>query len=328
MKYTQRILITGATGFVGSALAEYFYQKGFIIRAMARNAAHPFVKNNPQYQWVFADLITLDENSKVCDEVDFVLHAAGFAHAAKNDDVNFKQKHQAINYNATVTLAKIAKKAKSKRFIFFSSVKAVADSDYCIDETWTKMPSDPYGLAKRQAEETLLGMDDLDVVILRLSLVYGAGWKGNLQTLLKAIDKNIFPPIPKLANQKSMVSLQDVCLATECAMWATLSTQRLFIVTDGQTYSTDQIDHIMRIALEKKIPRWSLPLWCWYLFGKMGDLFQKITGFGVPISTEALEKLFGSACYQSKYSYEILGFVPQYTLSDVMPGIVDAFLKD
>lgn len=258
-KCSQRLLITGATGFVGAALAAYFYQKGFLIRAVARNKNHAVVKNHPEYEWIFQDLTQLDENSVLCQEVNFVLHTAGYAHASKKIDPDFQKKHQAINYEATVNLAKQAEKANVTRFIFFSSVKAVADSDQKTDETWTMPADDPYGSAKYAAEEALLKMPGLESVILRLSLVYGVGWKGNLQTMLKAIDKNIFPPVPLINNRKSMVSLADVCLATECAMTASLAAQRRFIVTDGQTYSTTQIDRIMRKALGKKIPSWTLP---------------------------------------------------------------------
>ena len=321
----KRVLITGATGFVGSALAAYFYDKGMIIRATARNSDHVVVKNNPHYEWTFCDLTTISLDSTLCNDVDFVLHTAGYAHASKKADPEFQKKHQSINHYATVNLAKLAEKSGVKRFIFFSSVKAAADVSTSIDETWTAQPADPYGSAKRAAEDVLLTLENMEVVILRLSLVYGVGWKGNLQTLLKAIDKKIFPPLPTLNNQKSMVSLADVCLATECALTATLKKQRLFIVTDGQTYSTDEIDRTMRQALGQKIPQWSVPLWLWRLLGKIGDWTEKLTGITLPINTEALEKLFGSACYSSIYIQDELGFVPQQRFSDIIPDIVTSY---
>ncbi|MDP1573489.1 MAG: NAD-dependent epimerase/dehydratase family protein [Coxiellaceae bacterium] len=321
----KRVLITGATGFVGSALANYFYSKGMIIRATARNADHFVVKNNPHFEWLFCDLTTIAPDATLCNDVDFVLHTAGYAHASKKTDPEFQKKHQAVNFQATVNLGKLAEKSGVKRFIFFSSVKAVADANTCIDETWTVYPEDPYGRAKRAAEEALLTIESMEVVILRLSLVYGVGWKGNLQTMLIAIDKKFFPPLPALHNQKSMVSLADVCLATDCALSAALKSQRLFIVTDGQSYATDQIDQSMRAALGQKIPKWSVPLWMWTLLGKMGDGVQKLTGIALPINSEALEKLFGSACYRSIYIQDELGFVPQHTFSAIIPDIVRAY---
>ena len=321
----KRLLITGATGFVGAALATYFHDKGMIIRATARNADHPNVKNTPHYEWVFSDLTTITQDSSLCKDIDFVLHTAGYAHASKKADPEFQKKHQAVNHYATISLAKLAEKSGVKRFVFFSSVKAVADSHVTIDEKWMAQPEDPYGMAKRAGEEALLLIENMEVVILRLSLVYGVGWKGNLQTMLKAIDKKIFPPLPTLNNQKSMVSLADVCLATECALTATLKKQRLFIVTDGQTYSTDEIDRTMRQALGQKIPQWSVPLWLWRLLGKIGDWTEKLTGITLPINTEALEKLFGSACYSSIYIQDELGFVPQQRFSDIIPDIVTSY---
>lgn len=318
-----RVLITGATGFIGSALADYFFSKGMRIRALTRNQYHPDVVRCPQYEWIFGDLTESDSLSPLCDDIDFVFHAAGFAHASKNNDPDFQQKHHEINYKATLWLAELAQKAKVGRFIFFSSVKAVAEKNECIDENWAAIPTDAYGESKRVAEEKLLQLS-MDVVILRLSLVYGVGWKGNLNTLLKAIEKNVMPAMPTVKNKKSMVSLQDVCEVAKCAAFANLQSQRVFIVTDGMTYATKEIEQVMRKALGYQNARWYLPLWVWILFGKIGDALQKIMNRSLPINSEAIEKLFGSTQYASLYIKDHLGFVPKYTFSDIIPDIVIA----
>lgn len=325
---SRRVLITGATGFIGSALADYFYKQGYQVRALARNFQHQLVQQNPQYEWVCADLTKSNEFENICDDIDFVFHTAGFAHASKNNDHAFQKKHHALNYQATIELAKMAASRKVKRFIYFSTVKACADAQGSIDETYEDYPSDAYGVSKRCAEEKLLSLStetQMDVVILRLSLVYGIGWKGNLASMLKAIDKNWFPPIPAINNQKSMVSLHDVCLAAKCAAIAELKSHRIFIVTDECDYSTYGLYQAMRKALGKPGNKWAMPIWLWYFFGKLGDFLQKITRRELPIHSEAVEKLFGSARYTSLYAKDEIGFDPQLTFESVLPEIVFAY---
>jgi len=323
-----RLLITGATGFIGGALAVYFTQQGYFVRATARNRNHPFVIQHPEIEWVFCDLAMLREDDNLCKNIDVVLHAAGYAHAAKKNEAVFFETHQRANKIITCSLATIAKNKGVKRFIFFSSVKTTTGSSTTIDESHEAIPIDAYGLSKREAEELLLKMDDLDVIILRLSLVYGHGWKGNLATMLKAIDRGIFPPVPKINNKKSMVGIPDVCRATQCAINASLQKQRVFIITDGKPYSTHQIQNTMTAALGKKMPKWVIPLWLWKCFAILGDLIETLSRKSFPINSESLEKLFGSAHYESLYAEKHLGFIPQDTFSDIIPEIIKAYKRD
>ncbi len=323
-----RVLVTGATGFVGSALASYFYAQGMHVRALTRDLKHPLVIQNPQYEWVLADMTDHHALMHLCDNMDYVFHAAGFAHATKDSNPEFQKKHHQLNYQATINLAKVAASANVKRFIFFSTIKACADAQGCVDETHDAYPVDAYGISKRSAEEKLLKIASetkMDVVILRLSLVYGVGWKGNLAAMLKAIDKNWFPPIPAVNNQKSMVSLHDVCLAAKCAAFSELKSNRIFIVTDGHFYSTYMIYQLMRKALGKPQNQWALPLWIWRFFSKFADLFQKITRRELPINSEAVEKLFGNSKYRSLYAENEIGYIPQFTFESTLPEIIAGY---
>lgn len=319
------VLITGATGFIGSALAAYFFTKGMHIRALTRNSTHPDIKKFPQYEWIVDDLTKPGLFTDLCVNVDYVLHAAGYAHASKTSNAEFSKKHDVMNFQATVRLAELASQSHVKRFIFFSSVKAVAECNHMIDETWLAFPADPYGISKRKAEDYLLAMSanaKLDVIILRLSLVYGVGWKGNLQSMLKAIEKKRMPLIPKINNRKSMVALQDVCRAADCAIKATPKTNRVFILTDGVTYSTYEIAQMMRTALGYQKTNCALPLWLWRFMGKLGDAIQKIIHRHLPINSETIEKLFGSTDYTSYCIRDELEFVPQHQFSDTISEIV------
>src|SRR3990167_1870574 len=313
-----RAFITGATGFIGSALTKHLYQANFKIRALTRNPSHPDVLNNTNYNWIAGDVTAPDGLLNACDMIDVVFHAAGFAHASQQGDLAFQKKHDQVNALATIALAKAAADAGVKRFIFFSSIKASKEAS----------SRDPYAQAKYKAEQALLEIGEntkMAVVILRLSLVYGEGWKGNLAALLKAIDKNRIPPMPKINNRKSMVSVQDVCQASILAATMHLDKKRCFIITDNIPYSTNVIDQLMRQALGKREVLWSTPKWLWYCLGAIGDLLEYISKRTWSINTEKIEKLFSNSWYdENKYAH-VTGYAPQYTLADVLPDIVSAY---
>lgn len=317
----KKCLITGANGFIGKHLRQYLLENDHSIRAISRVEQ----AEDSTIEWKIADIIFPETLNGVCDGVDTVFHLAGFAHAWEEEDAYFAKKHQQINLQGTLNLAKEAQKAGVKRFIFISTIKACADSeDYC-DESWQNFPHSAYGLAKRHAEEKLLELyeqSSMEVIILRPTLVYGVGWKGNLSAMLKATSKGYFPPPPPVENKKSMVSVHDLCRAMVLAATAPLPEHRIFIVSDGKKYSTREIYLLMRKALAKTKNRLYLPLWSWHVLAKCGDLGKAILKRRLPIDSQMLNKLLGNMWYGSAYIEKELGFIPQETLKDVLPKII------
>ncbi|OGT36807.1 MAG: hypothetical protein A3F12_00820 [Gammaproteobacteria bacterium RIFCSPHIGHO2_12_FULL_38_14] len=326
-----RILITGATGFIGSALAKFLFQRGFQVRALTRDIRNTQVTRNPHYEWIEGDLTDSDQIQALCHDIDIIFHVAGFAHDLKNGDKKFQEMHKTVNEEASIRLAELAVKAGVKRFIFFSSIKATKQSDACTDESWVAEPEDAYGKAKRGAEkaiESIAAHSDMAVVVFRLSLVYGPGWKGNLNAMLKAIDRNRMPPIPNCNNKKSMISLYDVCEASWLAATRDLKPFQLFILTDGVQYSTYDIYAFMRNALGKKPPRVGIPFTLWRLAGKLGDMLEKLFKKSLPINSDKIHKLFGNSEYRSLYSQNELGFIPNHRFSDVLPEIIAHYREE
>lgn len=321
----KNILVTGASGFIGSCLIKQLLSQNFQIRVLVRDKTKKYFSKEVE---VFeGDLTDPKSLIDVCKGIDTVFHLAGYAHAWAENNKSYTDNHYAINYLGTENLCKEIVKEKVKRLIFFSSVKAVLDNEKCIDESWTAQPNSSYGIAKRKAENLTISLKnkhDIHVCILRLSLVYGMGWKGNLENMFNAINRGVFPPIPETNNRRSMVSVEDVCQAAILAATHPAANGKIYFVTDGQYYSTYQIYILMLAALGKNKPKWHIPLKFFKLMSWLGDMGYRITGRRMPFNSEAMTKLFGSASYSSRLIELDLGFKPKYDLEKMLSEIITA----
>lgn len=298
-----KVLVTGANGFIGSHLLEKLARGGHSLRILAR-------KSITNYETVVCDLENETIPESALDSVDTVFHLAGYAH----DMVNTSKKEQIyrkLNVNATVNLIKIANRKGVKRFIYISSVKAGGAmlTNRCMSEDDQEIPKDIYGLTKREAEIKVLDLGrkfNMHVVIIRPTLVYGPGMKGNLSLMFNGIQGGWFPPLPKIKNKRSMICVEDLVEAILLVSKDTRANGGIYIATDDYEYSSREIYEIMCKVLSKSIPNWSVPLFVFSLIAKIGD----VIGF-IPFSSLSYQKLLGSECYSMK-KLQKLGFKPKY----------------
>ncbi len=322
-----KILVTGATGFIGRYMVNCLLAQNHSVRVLVRDLHKATVLPN-NVEVVCADLSQAQSMMGACEGVDTVFHLGGFAHAWSSDDKCLAEQHHIVNFLGTQNIFAEAARAGVKRFVYFSTVKAVADHDECVDEDWDHPPTTPYGLAKRAAETLVLTLGKkhhMHVCVLRPALVYGPHWKGNLARMLRAIDRGLFLPIPETNNRRSMVSLNDITLAALLVAEDPRADGKVYFVTDGVDYSTRQIYEMMLKSLGKPIPRWHIPYLIFKSLAKVGDIWQQVTGWRSPFNAEALDKLFGSAQYSVLRLSQELGFKPQDSLSKLLPAIVTAY---
>jgi UDP-glucose 4-epimerase len=323
-------LVTGATGFIGNHLLNHLLQQHYHVRALIRNPAQA-TQIPKEIEIIQGDLTLPASLKNICANIDTVFHLGGYAHAMGEYNPDFATRHHEINFLGTKNLIDEALLANVKEFIYFSSVKAVADTEECIDETWQHQPDTAYGIAKRQAENLLLNTQKnstMHICILRPSLVYGPRWKGNLAAMLRAIDKGYFIPVPPVSNHRSMVSLEDICRAAVLVSRHPDANGKIYFVTDGKAYSTHELTLSLSKALGKRLPKWHLPLVIFKLLGYAGDFTAKILRRRMPFNTETLKKLFGSAAYNSQRIQNEVGFIPQYDLNALLPDIVSAYRQE
>jgi UDP-glucose 4-epimerase len=320
-----KVLVTGATGFIGSYFMQELLRQQYQVRALVRSNATSLPVGVEKFTGDLTQPATLRD---CCENIDTVFHLAGYAHAFAEGDPGFAAKHQAVNFQGTQNLFNEAVRSGVRSIVYFSSVKAVADSSNSVDEHWQQEPQSPYGIAKRNAEKFLLTLGqahNIHVCILRPALVYGPGCKGNLYAMLRAIDKNYFIPVPAVRNRRSMVSLADICQAALLGASHPEAKNKIYFVTDGIDYSTRQLYLDMRQALDRSIPKWHLPLAGFKMLGHVGDLAEKVLRRRMPFNSESIGKLFDSAAYNSNLIQQELGYKPTIDLKKCLPEIIAAY---
>jgi len=315
-------LVTGATGFIGLRLCRRLQQDGCRVRVLLRRQI--------EGPWDESCVCLLGTDSVLAEAlagVDTVYHLAGVVHARASAGVD-ASRYQAINVLASEELAGRAVAAGVRQFIFFSSVKAAAEpGDECVDESWQQPPQDPYGRSKREAERRLFAIareTGMRLTVLRPALVYGAAVKGNLRHMLQAIDSGRFLPLPDTANRRSMVSIDDLVDAARLVADSPQAAGQVYIVSDDAPYSTRQLSDWMHAALGRSAPRWSIPLCVLRAGASLGDLIEAVSGRPLPLSSDVLQKLLGSACYRSDKLRQQLGWRPRLRFRDCLPAMASA----
>jgi len=326
-------LITGATGFIGQRLISELERKNVGIIALMRNPskAHEFwPQGGVSARYGDFDIPETLKNS--CVGAQIVFHLAGYAHAVDSRDAETENHHRRITVDGTRHLLAEAVKAGVKRFVYISSVKAMGEGGMsCLDETSGFAPVTNYGKARYQAEQFVLetaAKFGMEGVILRLPMVYGPGIKGNLPRLIQAIDHGRFPPLPETGNKRSMVDVRDVVQAAILAATNPSATGKIYIVTDGQAYTTRQIYEWICAVLGRPVPRWVIPLVLLRFAAYIGDTIGRLSRRRFILDTDALDKLLGSAWYSSEKISRELGYKPAYTLKDSLPEMVTEYAKN
>lgn len=321
-------LITGANGFIGRRLSEYLKNLGCKITAVLRSSPN----NVPYNLWdqiIIHDFNQNDNFAKhlpniINKNIDAVIHLANIAHT-NNPSFSFSD-YWKTNVISTLDLLDFSVLAKAKSFLYLSSIKAVATpkDSVCRDESYNVWPDnqDFYGITKRTAEELLQRSyhPNLQVSILRPSLVYGPNLKGHLELLIKA--QQLLPNLPDINNQRSMVHIDDLIQAILLAIKNPKANQKIFIVTDNMQYSTRQIcDHIKKqISSNTFLSKITIPYFILNIMAKCGDLCQlmlaKRLGHKFYFNSQMLDKLFGSSCFDATQIKNTLNWEPKHTFFD------------
>jgi len=289
------------------------------VRVIARRPA-----DGPWDALLTTDLSRAELPAEALDSVDTVFHLAAKTHVrtAVADD----PEHEAVTVEGTRRVLAAAGRSGISRFVFMSSVKAAGEGgNVLVDEQFARPPLTAYGRAKRQAEEEVFlraSRSGMHAVVLRPALVYGTGWKGNLARLYRAVQRGRFLPPPETGNRRSMVDVNDVVDAAVLAAERHDAAGRVYLLCDGQDYSTRRIYEAMCHGLGRPVSRWQLPCSLLRVAARGGDVLGRNGRRAVPFDSEALERLLGSAWYDASRARRELQWVPLRTLEDAMPEIV------
>ncbi len=323
----KNVLVTGASGFIGSRLVDRLSGEGCRVKAMVRSSLEK-IQWPPGVELVLGDIRDPMTIKAAAVGVDFIFHLAGRAHALSESRAE-EALYRAVNVDGTKHVLEAAMEVGCESVLFFSSVKAMGEQTLkCLDESAPPCPATPYGRSKLEAERLVFEYgvrNGLHVACLRLPLVYGPGNKGNLFRMISAIDRGFFPSIPEVGNRRSIVHVSNVVEAALLAATCQAANGKCYIVTDARSYTTRELYERICHGLGKRVPRWHFPVGALKLLARVGDAVGCIRGRPFLFDSDALEKLIGSACYSTdKISCE-LGYSPSVTFEDSLPELIAGY---
>ena len=285
----KRILLTGASGFVGRALVPALTARGYQLRLPLRDGtAFPDLPAGSETVCI-TDLETADWPAMM-GGIDAVIHLAAIAHIGPNvpDDA-----YERINHQASVALGRAASQTGHvQRFILMSSIRAQtgASSDVPLHVGLPPQPSDAYGRSKLAAEQDLAALPDLAVTSLRPVVIYGKGVKGNVATLLKLARTGLPLPIGGLKARRSYLSLDHLVTTVIAALESDTPVIGPQIVADPEPMTLAEFlhDRLEQEAKRSGVPNtkpriWSVPEWLLRIMIKpvKPDLWDKLGGWQV-----------------------------------------------
>lgn len=312
----KKICITGANGFVGKSLCKALISSNNSIRALARRIDSSL--NSLKIEYIKIGDISLDINLKeYLVGCDCIVHCAGKAHTM-NDTDNVVV-YQSANILGTKNLAEQAVVAGVKRFIFLSSVKVNGESTGNFDDpkifTNDDMPNpqDNYAISKFEAEKALweiASKTNLEVVIVRLPLVYGTSAKGNLNCLIKLINSKIPLPFADIKNKRSLIGIDNlVDILIRCIEHPNAA-GKTFLVSDGEDLSTSELINIIASGMNRSVKLFRLP-----------RALLKFFGF-ILMRQSQIDRLTGSLQIDNSYVREILNWTPPISVEEGIKRMV------
>jgi len=296
-----RILVTGASGFVGTALCRELLARGHTVRAAVRRLVPPSAVPSRLHQILVPDIAAEFDRRALVDGVGTVVHLAAIAHRSNLDDGEMRR----VNCDAAVRLAEAAA-GSVRRFIFLSSVKVHGEDSgsgtYAEDDALD--PQDSYGRSKLEAERALTetaARVGIELAIVRPPLVYGPGVKANFLRLLGWVDSGLPLPFASVRNRRSLIYVGN--LVDALARLAEHPAARgPFLVSDDESVSTPELVSRIASVLGRSARLLPAPL-----------AFLRMAGM-IAGRRDEIRRLTGNLAIDSLRARRLLDWRPPYTL--------------
>ena len=311
-----KILLTGATGFIGKALVTELTQQNFHISIAVRQKTNLFPDKVKQF--LVGDFGNKPDFSASLVEIDCVIHLAGKAHVIDKAKVSVLKGFHKINTELTLNLAEQAAMAGVNRFIFLSSIRVNGNkSTKPFLEDDVPNPQEPYAISKHEAEQGLFKLaekTDLEVVIIRPPLVYGENAPGNFGRLISWASKKHPMPLPLslVSNSRSLVAIDNLVDFIITCVTHKNAANKVFLISDREDLSTTQLLRKIAKTFDKKV--FLLPVPVGLMIFVAGLLGRRADA----------TRLFSSLQVDSSKAKELLDWDPKITMDEQLLKIAKA----
>ena len=309
-----KILLTGATGFIGKALVSELIKQDFDLSIAVRQKTNLFPNKVKQY--VVGDFESNPDFSNILTKIDCVIHLAGRAHVIDKTKASILNEFRKLNTEFTLNLAKQSATAGVKRFIFLSSIRVNGNQNTKpFLEIDTPNPQEPYAISKHEAEQGLLKLAEnssLKVVIIRSPLVYGKDAPGNFGRLVQWASAKIMLPLPLGAvnNSRSLIAIDNLVRFIILCVLHEKAVNEIFLISDNDTYSTTELLNKIAKAFNKQALLFTVPVnWMIFVAKLLGKEADSV-------------RLFSSLIIDSSKARDLLGWHSITTIDKQLNKII------
>ncbi len=312
------LLVTGGTGFIGRRLVKALVTEGWNVRVSLRQK---LFKDYPEGVEPVAvgEINGSTDWQAALQGIHSVIHLAGRAHVLNDDPKTAPAKFDQINTEGTANLADQCDRFGIKHFIFLSSLHAMGTTrSECLTELSDCQPDTAYGQSKLRAERAIAQLtqrSQMQHTIIRPPLVYGPENLGNMERLLKLIDRGLPLPLGSVGNQRSFIYIENLVNAIMACLEHPQALGQTFLVSDGRTLSTPDLIRTLGAGLGKSPRLFPCPPSFLRLLGQL-------TG-----RSGMIDRLVGSLAIDDQKFRNSLGWQPLYTVTQGLQATAAWYIK-
>lgn len=313
-----RILITGATGFIGSRLALHAHSRGFRVTATGpvRNPAEDTMRRELLASGIEVVDVSIDNTDRLrllMKDQDVVVHLAAAQHEARQPESHF----QTINAQGTNTLLQLAQQAGIRRFVYASTIGVYGDAGTReLSESDAVAPANAYTRSKVAAEALVRSAPHpLEVVIARISETYGPG-DLRLLKLFRAVGKGTYRTIGDGENVRQPIFVEDLCRGLMELALSPNAAGETFILAGTERSTTDQFISTIARAVGREPFRMHLPVWPFRLAAAACEALGAALGFSPPLHRRRLDFFLRNFRFSTAKAERLVGFRSEIPLED------------
>jgi nucleoside-diphosphate-sugar epimerase len=318
MKISKKFIIIGGSGFIGTALCRQLDRESVPFQIIDLKLSSSFPERTR-----IADIRDVEAMREHIDG-DIIIHLA----AVHRDNIRDRNAYFDTNVEGTRVISKVAEEKGISRIVFTSTVAVYGFAPAGTGETGAIQPFNAYGKSKFEAEEALRAWarsarDQRGLIIVRPTVVFGPGNRGNVYNLLDQIARRRFVMVGKGLNRKSMAYVENVAQFIITAANSSLKKGLFNYVDDPDMDMNEFVNVARRSLLGKKGVGLRVPFFLGLAVGHFFDAFARLTGLNFPLSSIRVRKFCASTSFSSA-KHDLDGFVPLHSLRDALHRTLEA----